>query len=91
MAVVALWAFGFSAGIIAQCNPVKAAWSVYPQPGARCTSIEVGVVAHAVVDILTNLILWTLPVKLMLGSGLRGKQRVLILGLFVLSGMSVTC
>lgn len=87
MAVVALWAFGFSAGIIAQCNPVKAAWSVYPQPGERCASIEVGIVAHAVVDILTNLILWTLPAKLMLGSGLRGKQRALILGLFVLSGI----
>lgn len=91
MAVIALWAFGFSAGIIAQCNPVKAAWNVHPQAGERCARIEVGIIVHAVVDILTNLILWALPAKLMLGSGLRGKQRALILGLFVLSGMSVKC
>lgn len=85
--VVALWALGFSASIIAQCNPVKAAWRTNHQPGERCANIGAGVIAHTVVDTAMNLILWTLPSKLILGLGLRGKQRTLVLGLFVLGGI----
>lgn len=85
--VVTLWALSFTAAIIAQCNPIKDVWTIN-HPEGSCVDIRAGLIAHAGLDITTDLFIYILPIPKILSSQLPKRQGYLLAGLFAVGGMS---
>lgn len=86
ISVVTLWALGFTAAIVAQCNPIKAVWTIN-YPGEKCLHIKAGVIAHATLDICTDFFIYILPIPKVLSLQLPRRQKHLLVGLFAVGGM----
>lgn len=86
MTIVTLWALGFTGGIIFQCHPIQAAWKIN-YPGERCLHIQAGVIAHATLDISTDLTIYILPIPKVLSLQLRRRQMQMLIGMFAVGGM----
>lgn len=86
IAVVAIWALGFTAAIIFQCHPIRAAW-IINYPGERCLHVQAGVIAHATLDISTDITIYILPIPKALSLQLRRRQMHMLVGMFAVGGM----
>lgn len=86
IAVVTFWALGFTVGIIVQCNPIQAAW-IINYPGERCLNIQAAVIAHATLDVSTDLTIYILPIPKVLSMQLRRRQMQMLVGMFAVGGM----
>lgn len=81
MAVVACQATANVLVCILQCNPVPAAW--YAVPG-KCININAFYLINAALNITTDLITYTLPIRLIMHLQTPTKQKI---ALFVMFGL----
>lgn len=56
-------------------------------PGEKCVDPHNGLVAHATVDIATDVALYLLPIPAAYGLRLPRRQKALVLALFALGGL----
>ncbi|RPB01125.1 hypothetical protein L873DRAFT_1735260 [Choiromyces venosus 120613-1] len=84
--IVFLWWGGFTAAIIAQCNPVQAVWLIN-YPGGGCVDRKVGIALHAGVDLLTGGAIYVLPIPTVLSLGMEKRKKWLLVGIFALGGL----
>lgn len=92
MVVVACQATSFVLVAAFQCNPIPKAWKAM-MPG-KCVTINVFYLANAALNILTDVLTYTLPIKVVFELQVPKKQKMvlgLILSLGLLYGKPFSC
>jgi hypothetical protein len=70
---------------LAECRPFSNNWQVLPDPGGQCRQAYAQLLAMAVCNVLTDLLLVVFPIPVILGSGMTVKRKVQLTLLFSLS------
>jgi len=86
MAAIAIWGVSFTVTIILQCRPVKAIY-IINYPGEVCVNRQGGAIAHAGLDIISDLLIYCLPIRKMWALQIPRRQKALVVGIFVLGAL----
>ncbi|KAM5346658.1 hypothetical protein ACJ41O_009663 [Fusarium nematophilum] len=86
--VTVLAYIGVIAVIFGHCTPVHKNWQVYPNPGDECTLAVANYVTLVVLNILTDLLIVSIPVPLLWMVKLSIKRK-LIIGVLLCSGIFI--
>lgn len=71
-----------------RCLPFRLQWQVYPEPGPNCTTLDAPQLVAGVGNIITDLVLLTIPIPLLLQTTLP-LRRKLVIGILLSGGLFV--
>lgn len=85
LALVVSWSLGVIFATIFQCVPIAGAWD--PSVKARCIDTDAFWIGFAVTNVLTDVIVLSLPIPSIFQLHLKMRERILLLGCFLLGGL----
>lgn len=85
LGIVVSWGIAVIFATIFQCIPVAGAWDT--SLNARCINTDAFWVGYAVSNVLTDVMVLSLPIPSILQLHLNIRERVLLLGVFLLGGL----
>ncbi|GLA37342.1 hypothetical protein AnigIFM63309_004255 [Aspergillus niger] len=74
--------------ILLHCNPVSKMWQIYPNPGKACTQGSANYIAILVTNILTDVVVLSIPLPLLIQVQLPWRRK-LVIGLLLFGGVFV--
>ncbi|KFX90994.1 hypothetical protein V490_06144 [Pseudogymnoascus sp. VKM F-3557] len=78
MGVIACQGLAFVLTCIFQCSPVRGAWDTGMRPTPKCVNINAFYLSNAALNILTDLITYALPVRMILHLQTPTKQKIAV-------------
>lgn len=88
LTVVVAWSIGAICATIFQCVPIEGAWD--KTVDAKCIDTNAFWIAYAVCNILTDAVVLSLPIPVVFKLHLNMRERVMLCGVFMLGGLSVS-
>jgi hypothetical protein len=87
MAVVVAWSIGTIAATILQCVPIAGSWdkSIH----AVCINSDAFWLAYAILNVLTDALVLTLPLPQIIGLHLKLREKIMLFGVFLIGGFVV--
>ena len=86
MVVVALWTLAISLNAFLICQPLAYNWNRFI-PGGKCGNINVSITMFGVIDLLTDIALFTLPIPMIYNLQTAKINKVALFGVF---GLGIT-
>lgn len=85
MALIVSWSVGAVAATISQCAPIEGSWNKSVK--ARCIDSDAFWVAYAVMNILTDALVLSLPLPQVFALHLKLRDRIMLCGVFMLGSL----
>jgi hypothetical protein len=85
MGTIVAWSIGAVGSTIFQCVPIAGAWD--KTVDATCINSDIFWVAYAVLNILTDVMVLTLPIAPIMGLQLSTRNRVMLCAIFLMGGL----
>jgi hypothetical protein len=88
MAIITVWGIGYTIAIIFQCQPIRGVFLTY-LPNRKCVERVSGIVMHASFDVGTDVLIYALPIRKMWMLHVPLRQKVVLVGIFMLGALYV--
>lgn len=89
MGVISCQGIAFVLTCIFQCSPVRGAWEPAMTPTPKCVNINAFYLSNAALNIVTDLITYALPVRMILHLQTSSKQKIAVGVMFSLGFLYV--